>query len=93
MPGVVNMSFEAISAIAFGAEGEAFSTGDAVVAHIPPFHIFITQLAFSLFAPGSSRRIFCYVILYQIVGASIHVLEGASNIFLSQRGKVWRQKI
>ena len=82
-PDVFNMSFEAISAITFGTEAEAFSTGDAVVAHVPPFPIFITQLAFSLFAPGSTRRIFCYVILYQVVGSSICILEGASNIFLS----------
>ncbi len=76
-PDVFNMSFEAISAITFGTEAEAFSTGDAVVAHIPPFPIFITQ-------PGSTRRIFCYVILYQVVSSSICILEGASNIFLRE---------
>ncbi len=83
MPDVVNMSFEAISAVTFGTEAEAFSTGDAVVAHVPLFPIFITQLAFSLFAPGSTWRIFCYVLLYQVVGSSICILEGVSNIFLS----------
>jgi hypothetical protein len=47
------MSFEAISAIAiaFGGEAEAFSTSNAVVAHISLFPILVTQLALLLSAP------------------------------------------